>query len=118
MQRKATEASLTKLAGRELKGECRNKPPVRLRETWQWELEVAGWSHCIHSQEAERDEGWYSTSFLLYIQFRTPAGEMAQPMFRVGLSTSFKCHCTHTHTHTLKGLLPRQLKSSLVDYQD
>lgn len=30
------------------------------------------WSHCVHSEEAERDEGWCSAHFLLFIQSGIP----------------------------------------------
>lgn len=45
-----------------------------VRMAWKVEAIIAGagcWSRCVHSQEAEGDECWYSTYFLVFVQFRT-----------------------------------------------
>ena len=57
-----------------------------LRDTAHGEGTVSkvyqGMSHCICSQEAERDGFWYSVQFLLCIQSRTPAHGLVTPYFR------------------------------------
>ena len=40
--------------------------------------------HCVHNQEAEKDERWCSTHFL-FIQSQTPAHLKVPHAFRVGL---------------------------------
>lgn len=44
---------------------------------------LCGWSHCTLSQKAERDKGWHSPCFLLFLLSGSPAQELMQPKFMV-----------------------------------
>lgn len=46
---------------------------------------VMCWSHCVHRQEARRDEFCYSSRSLFPIQPRIPAHEIELLLFRAGL---------------------------------
>lgn len=70
------------------------------------------WPHCVHRQEAGRDEFCYSSCFSLPIQTETLAHEFKLLIFRVGLPTSVipLWKCSHRH---LQRFLPPGIPNSI-----